>query len=393
MALTADRKPGISLAGTNMVRAGDYNQRVILQAIRAGGPVTRSELAGATGLTHQSVINITRRLMEDGIVQDEGAIIGGRGQPAARLAVNPDGAYGLGLNIDREHVTLMLMDLSGKVRHRAYIPQRFAMPEDVLGFVEDQLDNVLGRRLISRKRLVGLGIAMPERLDCVEASARPAAYSQWSSLDIVETFTERLHMPVSVRNDVTAAVLGELQFGQGFQFKSFVYTLISAGIGTGLVVNGQPYEGGLRQAGEIGKYPITQDGETGTLWDVLSVFAFQEMLGRRGIAPDRELDPSDAQVSAAVDAWVERAAGYMVAPYLALTYTLSPERHFIGGQLPPFVIERLCQALNARFASHSASFPMGPFCAATTAVDAAALGAAVLAFQERLLPSPDVLMK
>lgn len=58
------------LPGTNLSRAGDYNQRVVLQAVRANGPVTRSDVAEITGLTHQSVINISRRLLEAGVIVD-----------------------------------------------------------------------------------------------------------------------------------------------------------------------------------------------------------------------------------------------------------------------------------------------------------------------------------
>jgi hypothetical protein len=42
---------GPELSGTNLVRAGDHNQRVTLHAIRVNGPVTRTDLAAMTGLT------------------------------------------------------------------------------------------------------------------------------------------------------------------------------------------------------------------------------------------------------------------------------------------------------------------------------------------------------
>ncbi|WP_438821907.1 hypothetical protein, partial [Escherichia coli] len=60
-----DRQPRLTvgLSGSNLVRVSDFNQRVVLQAIRiAGGEVSRSELVAATGLTFPTIANITRRL-------------------------------------------------------------------------------------------------------------------------------------------------------------------------------------------------------------------------------------------------------------------------------------------------------------------------------------------
>jgi predicted NBD/HSP70 family sugar kinase len=383
------------LPGTNLSRAGDYNQRVVLQAIRANGPVTRSDVAEITGLTHQSVINISRRLLDAGVIVDEDPIPGARGQPAARMAVNPNGAYAIGLNVDREHITFVLMDLAGRVRRRIYTGQHFALPEHVLSFVEAQLEDIFSQRLVPRKRVIGLGVAIPEKLAGVHVTERPDGYEAWSGLNVMETFAERLGIPVYVENDATSAALGELQFGLGMAHKTFVYTLISAGIGSGLIINGQPYTGGLGSPGDLGKIPVRSgDGHFRTLWDVLSLFAFFDELGRHGVTVSDagDLLEDDPATRAGVNAWVEQAADCLLDPCLTINYVLSPELHVIGGQLPAFVIRRLCDRLNARMEVESV-VPLAPFCPSTVSVDAAAIGAAVVVFQNRLLPTPESLMK
>src|ERR1700744_1027306 len=85
----------VSLSGTNLVRAGDYNQRTVLQAIRLSGETTRVELARQTGLTAPTIANITGRLTELGLVRLAGRRHGPRGQPALRLTVAPDGAFAI----------------------------------------------------------------------------------------------------------------------------------------------------------------------------------------------------------------------------------------------------------------------------------------------------------
>ncbi len=386
--------PTSALAGTNLSRASDHNQRVVLQGIRAHGEITRSELSAITGLTHQSVINISRRLIEGGIVVDIGPTSGGRGHPAARLSINPNGAFALGLNIDRDHMTLVLMDLAGRMRERIHADAHFALPGDVIAFVCEGVDTMVSRRAVSKDRLMGLGVAIPERLHGVLVEERPDAYGQWASANIVDLLSEALRLPVYSENDATSAAIGELQFGKGLRYRNFIYTLISAGIGCGLIINGQPYTGGLAHAGEIGNLPIiTAKGERKTLWDIVSLFTLYDELKDFGVAvsqPEHIMADGGA-MEAGVDRWVKRAADCMLLPFLTFNYLLTPEAHFIGGQLPPFVVEKLCAELNSRLPAYQHYVPLTNFEPSTTSVNAASLGAAVLVLQNQLLPTPKAL--
>ena len=83
------------------------------------GPITRAELAVITGLTAPAIANITKRLLTDNLIQDAGRRRGGRGQPATKLVINPDSWFSIGLNIDRDHITMVVLDFEGRVRARA----------------------------------------------------------------------------------------------------------------------------------------------------------------------------------------------------------------------------------------------------------------------------------
>src|SRR3546814_12050502 len=96
---TRDAGLTLSLSGTNLERAGDYNQRIGLQAIRLTEEPTRSDLARVTGLTPPTIVNITKRLIDLGLVQPAGRLQGKRGQPAMRIVIDPDGALAIGLHI------------------------------------------------------------------------------------------------------------------------------------------------------------------------------------------------------------------------------------------------------------------------------------------------------
>jgi len=137
------RTAGASLSGANLERVGDHNQRVILQAIRVNGPITRVTLAQITGLTPPAVANITKRLLDDGLILEAGRVQGARGQPAMNLTINPDGCLSIGVNIDRDHITVVMLDLLGAVRARASKEIEFPLPADVAKFCKAQIHKML----------------------------------------------------------------------------------------------------------------------------------------------------------------------------------------------------------------------------------------------------------
>jgi hypothetical protein len=118
-AVSVERAHWPQLSGSNLKRARDHNQRVTLHAIRVNGPVTRMALAQQTGLTPAAIANITNRLLEDRLILTAGRMLGARGQPATKLIVNPDSCFSIGLNVDRDHITLVLLDFAGRVHARA----------------------------------------------------------------------------------------------------------------------------------------------------------------------------------------------------------------------------------------------------------------------------------
>src|SRR3979411_2095445 len=120
------RDGGMLLSGTNLERAGDHNQRVTLHAIRVNGPITRTDLVSLTGLTAPAIANITKRLLEENLIKEAGRARGGLGQPPVKLVINPDGRFSVGINVDRDHITLLVLDFEGQVRSRLSREIRFA---------------------------------------------------------------------------------------------------------------------------------------------------------------------------------------------------------------------------------------------------------------------------
>ena len=389
---------GDTLSGTNLERAGDHNQRVTLQAIRAaGGPITRAEIAELTGLTAPAIANITKRLLNEGMILKAGRQLGGRGQPATKLVVNPDGAFSIGVNIDRDHIAFVALDFLGNVRARECREIHFAMPQTVTAFFREQVAKVVAEKQIDIERLAGIGIGIPDDLGRVPVANRPDAYQVWSEIDVATLFAEILPVPVYVENDAAAASIGEMQFGHGLRTRSFVYTIISAGLGGGLVIDGHYYRGADGRSGEIGCLPVRdENGRPCTLEDQVSLYALYDYLRKAGIqvSTPGDLETLSEGGMARVNVWLDRAADTLFEPFLVMSCAINPEAHFIGGRLPACYIDQLCARLNRKMASYSSRIKsIAPIRRADLAEDASARGAGILPFNDRFLPIREALMK
>lgn len=391
--MTRDRP---RLSGTNLERAADHNQRVTLHAIRVGGSLTRVELAQITGLTGPAIANITRRLLQDGLIEEAGQRRGGRGQPPTKLVVRREACYSIGVNVDRDHITLVLVDFAGQTLSRKTEDIDFALPGDVQAFYRRSIKTMLRSAGVDPAQLVGLGIAVPDDLGSVDLPGRPAAYAQWEDVDMSALFAQPHALPVFVENDAAAAAMGEMQLGLGQRYGNFFYILLSSGLGGGFVSDGAYARGAHGRSGELGfMLAPDEDGRREQVQKLVSLSGLAEHLRRDGLSIEEVLQrtPLSADAAASVDRWIDRAARRLCTPLDAINCLIDPAVVLIGGRLPTPLVEALALRANALIGSATNAPAVARVERAALSEDAPAVGAAILPFSHFLLPKPGALWK
>lgn len=382
------------LSGTNLKYSRDHNMRVTLQAVRLHNPVSRPELAEITGLTPQAIAYMCRELLDDGLIIETGRRRGGRGQPAAELSINPDGAYAVGVNIDRDHLTVLLSDLAGTVRGRVHWEENFLLPDETFRRVERAFHNLLDEAGLTPDDIAGVGLAMPYKLGFLRTEYTPRVYAAWRDYPAAERLRAITGCPVLLANDASAAAFGEIHYGLGVDYRHFFFVFVGVGLGGGLVVNGDYVPGAQGQGGEIGFIPAV-DGSGKPMRDQtieasISLAALYSRLEREGTSvtdPD-SLAALHAKGYGPVTDWLEEASEGLLMTLITIICVVSPEAIIIGGRLPPSMIDGLIDAAERRLLPFRAKLPTFPLILrSASSSDAAALGAAILPFAD-LFPPP-----
>jgi predicted NBD/HSP70 family sugar kinase len=383
------------LKGTNQDLGRPYNRRIVLEAVRLHGPISRAEIARLVALSPQTITNIVREFEEIGLLTARRETPKRPGQPAIELAIDPDGGFAVGLQLQQDRLRGVLLDLTGAVRGRAQASLPAATPDTALPAMAAMV-----RRLCDAApgRVLGAGLAMPGPVDVKAMSfVGPTTLPGWAGVPAAERLQDATGLPAFVGGDAPAAALSEAMFGLGRSLPGFFYIHFGLGLGSGLVVDGQLHPGAWGNAGELGHMPIVPGGRPcscgneGCLETYVSVHALATALAEAGAAPDLA-DPA-ATDHPAVAAWIETAVPPLRRAICAIENLLDPACTVLGGEMPEPILRRLADRLEPLLPSVSRrSDRTHPRLALSTiGADNALVGAAVLAISGLLSPGAGLL--
>lgn len=249
--------------GTNLPKIRDYNQGVVLEAVRLGEGASRVEIADKTGLNAQTVSNIVKRLIEGGLVVEAGKGKSIGGKPRVMLEINAGAGYSVGVQLDGDEVSFVVADMTGRVISRDKQPTlQERGPAGIVEGIASSVDRLIARSGIPPEKVLGVGVASTGLVDHARGIVyEPSNLLGWHRVPLGEMLEAEINYPVLVDNDATAAAVGERWSGvaRGVENAAFVY-MGGMGIGAGLIIEDRVYRGGRISAGEFGHLSLNPEG-------------------------------------------------------------------------------------------------------------------------------------
>ena len=345
-----------AVAGTNLDGASAHNRRVIFDALRINGTLTRADLARATQLTPQTVSNIVEDLQAQGLVTSDAPVRQGRGQPARPYRIMPNGACAIGVQLDRHQMLGVVVDLAGVPLMRKQRQLPAGGPKKggaaLLKLIAEL--RAFATAEISTARLLGLGVAMPGPFAVID-NDDAWGMQGWQDFPLADWLAEKTGLTTSVQNDAAAGAIAEKMYGAAAGLENFVYLFIGYGLGTGLVLRGEIYAGAANNAGEIGQVmSAAARGNAEAIEHYVSLFALCRYLDidpRYG--PDlldhlQRLYETDEK---RIKPWIADAVRHLRQAVQVLESLFDPETIVIGGQMPPGILAEMVAALDPLLSS------------------------------------------
>lgn len=381
--------------GSNLTDVQALNTRTVFDTIRLEGPISRAAIGRRLDLAVPTISNIVRALLDKGLLHESQGRISGRGKPPVDLRVNPDAGYAIGLNVDRDRLVGVVVDLEGNTRHRVDATLPNPHPDEVLPRLEAMQRTLLVEGGVPQEKVWGTGVSVPGPLHVRSAmlDARGEFFELpgWRGVDLQERLRALLGVPVVLENDAVAAAIGETWWGEGRRLGSFFFVYFGLYLGGAAVVNGTVNRGFSGFANEFGSIPVAaRDGSFVPLGTRVSLAALLGHLAEAG-APAGGLDDVTARFHVGdpllLD-WLDRTAE-LLAPVLAtIDCLLDPEAILFGERFPEALVEDLIARLELRlpdfavpYKPHRAKLLRG-----WVGDDAAAKGAATLPLYRALHP-------
>ena len=381
-----------------------YNERVVLQAIRLHGALPGAEIARVTQLTAQTVSLITKRLETDGLLLRGTPQRGKVGQPSVPLRLNPDGALAIGIKVGRRSMDVLLVDFTGAVRQRWTLDYRYPDPDQLLAEIGARLAEMAAQLSADALgRVQGVGIAAPFSLGGWQTllDMPPAVAARWPTVNLRAEVAARTGLPVSLIKDTAAACVAELVAGRGRSIRSFLYVFVDTFIGGGLVLDSHLRGGVSGNAGAVGSMPLglahgDASSRPAQLLSVASLFNLESLYLAKGLDAAAAVDGRALQTPwlAQTETWLRDAAPAIALTINSAACLLDLEGVIIDGSFDPTLRARLIAAVEPALDRHSWEGVARPaLLAGTIGSDARAIGGALLPLYANFAPDRDLFLK
>jgi predicted NBD/HSP70 family sugar kinase len=315
----------------------------LFQVFRDGSRHTRSDLSTLTGLSRNTVSSRIEPLLTSGLLIEVGPEASSGGRPPVQIAMNPDAASVLAVDIGYARATVALTNLAATVVGLETTEIDLAQgPETVLETAFE-----LGRRLIARasdRRLLGLGIGLPGPVNYLTGQpVSTAIASNWEGFDVPSYARRAFASAVLVDRDANMMALGERAI-RWPRVDDLIFVNVATGLSVGIIAGGQLQRGAQGMAGEVGQIRTATSTRPESLHGSAPAKVLTELASGRAIAAELLARGSDASETQDVVRLIRthdpltvaviRDAGRAIGETLAmLVAALNPSVIVLGGDV------------------------------------------------------------
>lgn len=168
----------------------------------------------------------------------------------------------IGIDIGGTDTKIGLVDIRNKLIDTMVIPTNAKDPaKEVIARIGQCAADIVEKNGISMDQCIGVGVGMPGTVDRKNGVVLYSNNIKWENVPLAEELGKYLQLPISVANDADCAALGEALAGAGKEYSDVIMITLGTGVGGGIILDGEIYEGRCHGGSELGHMVIVENGE------------------------------------------------------------------------------------------------------------------------------------
>jgi predicted NBD/HSP70 family sugar kinase len=241
--------------GATSETARGINRAIVLNLIRKRQPISRADLARASGLQPSTVSLIAEQL-----IREKWVVYGSvgrlpRGRRPTFLQLNESRVI-VALDLRPAISTVAVTDVNGNFLERQSI-QTPDNPDTAIKIFAERILRIIADH--PELFFEGIGVVIPGRYDDKRGRVVFAPNLNWPEFDLKAPLEKATGLPVKVENAANACVLAEVWFAQSTA-RNLLAITVSEGVGVGIFADGHLLHAANGMAGEFGHIPLDASG-------------------------------------------------------------------------------------------------------------------------------------
>lgn len=236
----------------------EHNRHLVLKTVFEHNLTSRAEIARITSLTRTTVSDMIADLIQEGLVREVGVGSSLGGKSPILLSLEEDSRYLVGLDLAQDEFRGAVVNLRGVIKHMVALPVNGQEAREPLAVVYQILDRLMQA---ASQPVIAISAGTPGLVNTSEGVVVNAVNQDWRNLPLASLLHQRYQLPVFVYNDSQAAAMGEFTYGRDYQTENNLVVInVAHGIGSGIILDGQLFQGDSGGAGEIGHIVVEPEG-------------------------------------------------------------------------------------------------------------------------------------
>lgn len=233
------------------------NKAKIANFIYKKNETSKQEIVKELGISNPTVLQNVKELIEEGIVEEVGKYQSTGGRKAKVLAIVRDKNYSIGVDITKNHINIVLLDMKAIMINSNRIRIKYSDSIEYYKSIGGYIDKFIFDNNIEEDKILGVGISIPGIIDEKNLLLVRSHILEVKNISL-KNFEKFINYNICFDNDANSAAYAEISSYK----KDAVYLSINDTVGGAIYIDRSIYMGETFKSAEFGHMIIEKGGRT-----------------------------------------------------------------------------------------------------------------------------------